>query len=87
MNAIGYPGNAPAIQFIEVPTKKAGATRDLPVICPIDTLETMISKNEYRFFKSTRGVDGDVPSFWHGTRGTPMYEENKHVIDIQRTMA
>eukprot|EP00959_Pyramimonas_sp_CCMP1952_P081033 1693053-Pyramimonas_sp.AAC.1 len=87
MNAVGYPENAPAIQFIEVPTKKAGVTRYLPVICPIDALETMIYKNEYRLFKSTRGVDGYVPSFRHGVRGTPMRENNYHVIDIQRTMA
>ena len=37
--AIGYPEKAPPIKIIELPGPTAGSKVELPIICPIDSLE------------------------------------------------
>ena len=84
--AVGYPEKAPKIRFIEVKCKD-GSKRDMPILCPIDTLEKMVSSDSDRFCKCMRGVDGDIADFWYNMQGTTVYEKNKRHIDESKSMA
>ena len=50
--AIGFPKKAPRISIIPVQSKRG--PRELPIICPIDALEKMISDDADRFCKSMK---------------------------------
>ena len=64
ISAIGYPEKAPPIKIIELPGLKPGSKLHLPIICPIDSLEAMISHNPARFEKTVLGEPGNIPLMW-----------------------
>ena len=84
--AIGYPAKAPPITIIELPGTKDGSKVQLPIICPIDSLEKMISDNSARFEKTMLGEPGNIGHVWYNLRNHVLYLSNKEFIDTERSI-
>jgi hypothetical protein len=85
--AVGYPEKAPPIKIIELPGAKPGSKMQLPIICPIDALEKMLSCDRARFETAVRGEPGTIASFWRNLRGHVIYEKGKDRIDPEKSIA
>ena len=53
--AIGYPEKAPPIRIIELSGPKPGTKVQLPIICPIDSLEKMIAEKKIKVSSFAQG--------------------------------
>jgi hypothetical protein len=85
-NAIGYPVKAPPIKIIELPGKTPGSKLQLPILCPIDTLEAMIAHDTARFNQTIIGEPGNIQFVWHNLRNHVLYVKNKEFIDPERSI-
>ena len=86
ISAIGYPEKAPPIKIIELPGLKPGSKLHLPIICPIDSLEAMISHNPARFEKTVLGEPGNIPLVWLHLKHHVLYVKNKDFIDPDKSI-
>jgi hypothetical protein len=75
------------MDWMEVAT--SAGTMDFPIICPIKLAEAMLKHDTDRFHRVILGEPGDIPNFWYNLRrrGVSIYERNKHLIDVERTVA
>ena len=79
-SAIGWPKDAPEIEWLTVPCPKAG-TRSHPILCPIAMLERVYADRK-RFQEHVVGDAGTVKRLWDGLKAKRdvLYQDNRDRI-------
>ena len=77
---VGYPSKAPPVTYLELPSSD-GFLHVHPIVCPVNTLEALVQKDEARFKATVLGEDGALSAYWEGMLHKPIYTDVKDHID------
>jgi hypothetical protein len=68
VRALGYPENAPDIDWVDVP-KASGFITKHPIVRPTNVFETLLQRDEQRFNDMIRGPVGSIEEYWRNLKG------------------